>query len=129
MTVKFSFGNSGDENNNCYKYYIDEDNETIETMIERIQSVKGVETVEVAHAERVKIIRLHFLKEASRKVTGLPNQKNPVERLKVVRVEPVKVGVHNQKRVEPVEPVDPVECDEEYQLVQQTQRLNLTTTP
>ena len=64
-----------------------------------------------------------FLKEASRKVTGSPNQKNPVERLKVVRVEPVKVGVHNQKRVEPVE------CDEEYQLVQQTQRLNLTTTP
>ena len=38
----------------------------------------------------------------------------------------VKVGVHNQKRVEPVEPV---ECDDEYQLVQETQRLNLTTTP
>ena len=69
---------------------------------------------------------MHFLKEASRKVTGSPNQKNPVERLKVVHVEPVKVGVHNQKRVESVEPV---ECDEEYQLVQQTQRLNLTTTP
>ena len=72
---------------------------------------------------------MHFLKEASRKVTGSPNQKNLVERLKVVHVEPVKVGVHNQKRVEPVEPVEPVECDEEYQLVQQTQRLNLTTTP
>ena len=69
---------------------------------------------------------MHFLKEASRKVTGSPNQKNPVERLKLVRIEPVKVGVHNQKRVEPVEPV---ECDEEYQLVQETQRLNLTTTP
>ena len=45
----------------------------------------------------------------------------------MVRVKPVQVeGVHNQKRVEPVEPV---ECDEEYQLVQETQRLNLTTTP
>ena len=101
-------------------------------MKQQKQSVKGVEAVEVAHAERVKITRLHFLKEASRKVTGLPNQKNPVERLKVVRIEPIKVGVHNQKRVEPVEPVepvDPLECDEEYQLVQQTQRLNLTTTP
>ena len=65
---------------------------------------------------------MHFLKEASRKVTGSPNKKNPVERLKLVRIEPVKVGVHNQKRVEPVE------CDEEYQLVQQTQHLNLTTT-
>ena len=65
---------------------------------------------------------MHFLKEASREVTGSPNKKNPVERLKLVRIEPVKVGVHNQKRVEPVE------CDEEYQLVQQTQRLNLTTT-
>ena len=33
----------------------------------------------------------------------------------MVGVEPVQVeGVHNQKRVEPVE------CDEEYQLAQQT---------
>ena len=121
-TVKFSFGNSGHENNNCYKYHIDEDEDTTETMIERVQNIKGVKGV-----ERVKATRLHFLKEASRKVTGSPNQKNPVERLKVVRVEPVKVeGVHNQKRVEPVEPE---ECDEEYELVQQTQCLNLTTTP
>ena len=83
MTVKFSFGNSGDENNNCYKYHIDEDNETIETMIERIQSVKGVEAVDVAHAERVKITRLHFLSEASRKVIGLPNQKKSGRTFKI----------------------------------------------
>lgn len=69
-SVKFSFGNSGHENNNCYKYHIDEDEHTIETMIERVQNIKGVKGV-----ERVKATRLHFLKEASRKVTGSPNQK------------------------------------------------------
>lgn len=74
-TVKFSFGNSGDENNNRKKYHIDEDKDTIETMIERLQIVKGIKGV-----ERVKVTRLHFVKEASRKVTGSPNQKNPAER-------------------------------------------------
>lgn len=74
-TLKFSFGNSGDENNNCEKYHIDEDKDTIEIMIERVQIVKGGKDV-----ERVKVTRLHFLKEASRKVTGSPNQKNTVER-------------------------------------------------
>ena len=44
-------------------------------MIERVQIVKGGK-----HVERVKVTRLHFLKEASRKVTGSPNQKNTVER-------------------------------------------------
>ena len=79
-------------------------------MIERVQIVKGGKDV-----ERVKATRLHFLKEACRKVTGSPNQKKYGRTLKVVRVKPVQVeGVHNQKRVEPVE------CDEEYQLVQQT---------
>ena len=56
---------------------------------------------------------MHFLKEAPRKLTSSPNQKNPVKRLKVVSLQPVKVGV-NQKRIEPVKPVEPVECDEEY---------------
>ena len=44
-------------------------------MIERLQIVKSIKGV-----ERVKVTRLHFLKEASRKVTGSPNQKNTVER-------------------------------------------------
>ena len=44
-------------------------------MIERVQIVKGGKDV-----ERVKVTRLHFLKEACRKVTGSPNQKNTVER-------------------------------------------------
>ena len=44
-------------------------------MIERVQIVKGGKNV-----ERVKVTRLHFLKEASGKITGSPNQKNTVER-------------------------------------------------
>ena len=129
MTVKFSFGNSGDENNNCYKYHIDEDKDTIETMIERVQSVKGVKRCRACRSCTCRTCKNNTFalsKRSLKKSNRFTQSKNPVERLKVVRVEPVKVGVHNQKRVEPVEPV---ECDEEYQLVQQTQRLNLTTTP